>query len=301
MDKISKTYMDQGYAYTQVDPIVKRDVQDRTTDVNFDVSKKGVVHIGRVTITGNTKTRDKVIRRELKLAEGDLFSSSKLERSINNLKKLDFFEDVEITPTDTEQTDIMNLNVKVKEKLTGSISAGGGFSSDDGLFTSGEVVQRNLFGKGQYLGVKGYLGQNAQRYVASFTEPYLFDRPLVAGIDLYNWLREYPDFTQDAIGFRLRSGHRFGNYSRIGAYYTFSDALVNSVTYGAPPIITQQEGRTITSSITLALDRDSTDHPFLPTRGSFTTVTGQWASPYLGGESDFLKTEIHHGIFFPLI
>ncbi len=300
MDKISKTYMDQGYAYTTVDPIVKREAQDQSASIDFDVKKKDIVHIGRVTISGNTKTLDKVIRRELKLAEGDLFSSTKLERSLNNLRKLDFFEDVEITPTDTEQSDIMNLNVRVKEKLTGTISAGGGFSSDDGLFTSGEVTQRNLFGTGQYLGVKGYLGQEAQRYVLSFTEPYLFDRPISGGIDLYNWLREYQDFTQDSTGFRLRSGYRFGNYSRIGAYYTFSDTSATDMPDDAPPIYKQQEDSMITSSITLALERDSTDHPFLPTRGAVSLASVQWASPSLGGESNFLKAEVHHGIFFPL-
>jgi outer membrane protein insertion porin family len=300
MDKISKTYMDQGYAFTTVDPIVKRNTEEQTASVDFDVKKKEIVHIGRVTITGNTKTRDKVIRRELSLAEGDLFNSTKLEKSLNNLRKLDFFEDVEIIPTDTEQTDIMNLNVKVKEKLTGSISAGGGYSSDDGLFTSGEITQRNLFGNGQYLGLKGYLGQNAQRYVLSFTEPYMFDRPVTGGIDLYNWLREYPDFTQDSSGFRLRSGYRFGNYSRLAGFYTFSDALVTQVPLGAPPIIVQQEGRMITSSVTAAIERDSTDHPFLPTRGMVSMASLQWASPYLGGQSNFLKAEIHHGIFFPL-
>jgi outer membrane protein insertion porin family len=301
MDRISKTYMDQGFAYTQVEPIVKRDEQERTTSIDFDVKKKGLVHIGRVTVSGNTKTRDKVIRRELKLAEGDLFSSTKLEQSITNLKKLDYFEDVDITPTDTEQTDIMNLNVKVKEKLTGAISFGGGYSSDDGLFTSAEISQRNLFGKGQYASIKGYLGQNAQRYVASFTEPYMFDRPISGGIDLYNWLRQYPDFTEDSTGFRLRSGYRFGNYSRLALFYSFSDALVTSITAGTPPpIITQQEGRMITSAITLAVERDSTDHPFLPTRGMVTTASVQWGSPYLGGQTNFLKSEIHHGIFVPL-
>ncbi len=300
MDRISKTYMDQGYAYTTVDPIVKRESEQQTASIDFDVKKKEIVHIGRVTITGNSKTLDKVIRRELKLAEGDLFSSTKLEKSLNALRKLDFFEDVEITPTDTEQTDIMNLNVKVKEKLTGSISAGGGYSSDDGLFTSGEITQRNLMGTGQSLGLKGYLGQNAQRYVLSWTEPYLFDRPVTGGIDLYNWLREYPDFTQDSTGFRLRSGYRFGNYSRLAGFYTWSSALVTSVPFDAPPIIVQQEGRLITSSITAAVERDSTDHPFLPTRGMVSMASVQWASPVLGGESNFMKAEVHHAIFFPL-
>ncbi len=300
MDKISKAYMDQGYAYTQVDPIVKRDDQDRETAIDFNVSKKGLVHIGRITVSGNTKTRDKVIRRELKLAEGDLFSSTQLEQSINNLKKLDYFEDVEITPTDTEQSDIMNLHVKVKEKLTGTISFGGGYSSEDGLFTSAEVNQRNLFGTGRYASIKGYLGQSAQRYVASFTEPYMFDRPISGGIDLYNWLREYSDFTEDSLGFRIRSGYRFGNYSRLGVFYTLSSAQVTSITAGAPPIITQQEGRMLNTALSAALERDSTDHPFLPTRGMVTSVGVQWGSPLLGGETNYLKTDVKHGIFIPL-
>jgi outer membrane protein insertion porin family len=300
LDKISKAYMDQGYAYAQVDPIVKREVEDRTTDIDFDVKKKDLAYIGRVTITGNTKTRDKVIRRELKLAEGDLFSSTKLEQSITNLKKLDYFEDVEITPADTEQTGIMNLNVKVKEKLTGTISMGGGYSSDDGLFTSAQISQRNLFGTGEFVSLQGYLGQKAQRYILSFTEPYLFDRPISGGIDLYDWLRQYTDFTEDALGFRLRSGYRFGNYSRLNMIYNFNDAVVTQITQGAPPIITQQGGRIITSSVILGWERDSTDHPFLPTRGMVSSATVQWASPYLGGQSNFLKAEVHHGIFVPL-
>lgn len=301
IDKISKTYMDEGYAYTEVDPQVKREVEGRTTSIDYNVHKKNLVHIGRVSITGNTKTLDKVIRRELKLAEGDLFSSTKLEQSINALRKLDFFEDVEITPVDTEQTDVMNLVVKVKEKMTGAISLGGGYSSDDGLFTSGEISQRNLFGTGRYVGVKGYLGQEAQRYVLSFTEPYLFDRPISGGIDLYDWKREYTDFTEDALGFRLRSGYRFGTFSRLLAIYNFSSSIVSDVTEGAPPIITQQqEDRMITSAVTFGMERDSTDHPFLPTQGMVSLASIQVASPYLGGHSNFFKTEIRHGIFFPL-
>jgi len=301
IDKISKTYMDEGYAYTEVDPQVKREVEGRTTSIDYNVHKKNLVHIGRVSIAGNTKTLDKVIRRELKLAEGDLFSSTKLEQSINALRKLDFFEDVEITPVDTEQTDVMNLVVKVKEKMTGAISLGGGYSSDDGLFTSGEISQRNLFGTGRYVGIKGYLGQEAQRYVLSFTEPYLFDRPISGGIDLYNWRREYTDFTEDALGFRLRSGYRFGTFSRLLAIYNFSSSIVSNVTEGAPPIITQQqEDRMITSAVTFGLERDSTDHPFLPTQGMVSLASIQVASPYLGGHSNFFKTEIRHGIFFPL-
>ncbi len=301
MDKIGKAYMDQGYAYTEVDPGVKKEQAAQTANIDFNVRKQNLVHIGRVIITGNTKTLDKVIRRELKLAEGDLFSATKLEQSTNNLRKLDFFEDVDIVPADTEQTNIMNLNVKVKEKMTGAISIGGGYSSDDGVFTSGEISQRNLFGTGRALSLKAYLGQEAQRYVVSFTEPYMFDRPISGGLDLFNWLRQYNDFTEDSIGFRLRSSYRFGNYSRLLLNYVYSSSVVSDVTAGAPPIITQQqEDRMVTTAVTLGLERDSTNHPFLPTSGMVTTASVQVASPYLGGHSDFFKTEVRHGIFFPL-
>lgn len=301
MEKISKSYMNEGYAYTQVEPVVKRDAEDRTTDVTFDVTRKNKVHIGRIFITGNTKTRDKVIRRELKIAEGDLFNASALEQSMTNLRKLDFFEDVEIVPTGTEQTDVMDLMVKVKEKLTGSISVGGGYSSEDGVFASGEITQRNLFGKGQYLGLKAYVGQEAQRYVLSFTEPYLWDRPVSGGIDLFNWLRQYPDFTQDATGFRLRSAYRFGNYSKIGGYYTLQSATVTDVPDDAPPIYFQSAaGRKLYSTLTATVERDSTDHPFLPTRGSISNISVEYGGPYLGSDFDYLKTEVHHGVFVPL-
>jgi outer membrane protein insertion porin family len=209
---------------------------------------------------------------------------------------------VEITPSEGGQPGIMNLNVKVKEKLTGSISIGGGFSSDDGLFTSGEITQRNLFGRGQYLGLKAFLGQEAQRYVLSFTEPYLFDKSLSAGIDLYDWVREYEDFTKDATGFRLRTGFPFGNWSRLATWYTFEDANIYDLgkKKDVAPIIWDQKGRQIMSSVTEIFERDTTDNPFLPTRGSVNMASVQVASTYIGSDSDFAKYEVHSGWYYPL-
>lgn len=300
LETITKKYTNEGFANTQVLPDVKRDTATRTTDITYGVKKRDKVYIGRIFITGNTKTRDKVIRRELKLAEGDLFSSSKLERSLTNLKKLDYFEEVEIVPSEGDQPGIMNLNVKVKEKLTGSISVGGGFSSDDGLFATGEVQQRNLLGRGQTVGLKAYFGQEAQRYVLSFTEPWLFDHHLAAGVDVYNWLREYNDFTKDASGFRIRTGYPFGNYSTFKTVYTLEDATVTDVEDTASAFIRSQEGNRLKSSVTIGVERDTTDHPFLPTRGGLTAVTTEYSAPFLGSDSDFLKTEIHSGWYFPI-
>ncbi len=300
VQEISKAYMNQGYAYVEVNPDVKQDQAAHTTNIVYQVDRGNEVHIGTITISGNTKTRDKVIRREIDLAEGEKFSADKLEKSMTDLRKLDFFENVEIVPTEGASPEVMNLDVKVKEKFTGSVSVGGGYSSDDGLFVTGEVVQRNLFGKGQYLGVKGYLGQSAQRYVLSFTEPWLFDKPINAGFDVYNWVRDYPDFTKDSVGMRLRSGYAFGNWSMISGYYTFENAKISNVADDASSILKSQEGRTNLSAVTGILERDSTDHPFLPTKGSINVVSLQYASPYMGSDSDFLKSELESGWFFPL-
>ncbi len=302
MDYLSKTYMDKGFAHAEVSPLITRNPDDKTSDITYEAKKNEEVHIGRIFITGNTKTRDNVIRRELKIYEGDLYSSSKIEASLGRLKKLDYFEDVEIVPVETEQPGIMNLHVKVKEKLTGSISLGGGYSSDDGLFTSAQIMQRNLFGKGESVSVRAYLGQAAQRYIFSFTEPWMFGYPVAGGLDVYNWLRDYDQFTEESVGFRLRVGKPFGLHSRVFAYYTFEQDRVSDVSSDASSYIVSQAdlGWTTLSSITVGAERDTTDHPFLPTRGTINTVTAEYSSPYFGSESNFLRAEFHSGAYFPL-
>ncbi len=297
--------MNEGYARVDVDPQIKRNQENHTTDVTFNVVKKDKVHIGRIFITGNSKTRDYVIRREVFIAEGDLFSAKKIEQSLTRLKKLDFFEDVDISPADTDVKDVMNLQVKVKEKMTGSITLGGGFSSEDGMFISGQIQQKNLFGKGQVIALKGYLGQEAQRYMLSFTEPYFLGYPFSLGFDVYNWLRAYEDFTKDAIGFRLRSGFPFGQYSRVSMYYVFerghvtdiSEALAQAVAVSGSGTILEWENK---SALGFGVERDTTDHPFLPTRGTYTGFNMELATRALGGDYDFFRHEYHAGMYYPL-
>jgi len=300
LELVSKAYMDEGYAYTEVDPKVQRDPAGKSADVDYNVKKGEMTHIGTITISGNSRTRDKVIRREMQLNEGDTFSSTKLENSLNKLKKLDFFEQVEIVPTESAQKGVMNLLVKVKEKFTGTISAGGGYSSDDGFFVSGEVTQRNFQGRGQYLAFKGHLGQESTRFVASFTEPWFLDYPISLGIDAYNWQRAYTDFDKDAVGARIRSGLAFGNHSKLNLYYTLENAEVTDIEDSSSAFLSSQEGEVFKSSITLGVERDTTDHPFVPSRGSINTLSVETSAGFLGSESDFVKAELHSGWFFPI-
>ncbi|MCE5335782.1 MAG: outer membrane protein assembly factor BamA, partial [Desulfobacteraceae bacterium] len=303
IDLVTKAYMNEGYARVEVDPRIKRNPEEHATDINFFVTKNEVIQIGQIFVTGNTKTRDNVIRRELKIAEGETFSAQKIQDSITKLKKLDYFEDVEVTPTDTDDKKIMNLHVRVKEKMTGSISVGGGYSSDDGLFTSGTIMQKNLFGKGQYVALKGYLGQEAQRYMMSFTEPWMFGHPVSGGIDLYNWIKDYQDFTKDAYGFRVRSGIPFGKWSKFNVYYTFENAKITDLSAAAqasPEYVKSLTDFTLKSSISVNIERDTTDHPFLPTKGTYAAMTGEWSAKPLGSDSSFIRHEYKAGLYQPL-
>ena len=229
MDVITRAYMNEGYARVEVDPRVRRNIEDHTAEIAFNIDKKGSVRIGQIFVTGNTKTRDNVIRRELLIYEGDVYNGRKIEDSLTKLKKLDYFENVEIVPTDTDVKDVMNLNVKVKEKQTGSLSVGGGFSTMDGLFATAQIQQKNLFGQGDYVSIKAYVGQLAQRYIFSYTKPWLFGTPLSGGIDIYNWLRVYQDFTAETVGFKMRFGYPLGQFSNLTGYYTWQIGKIDNM------------------------------------------------------------------------
>lgn len=300
LKKITTAYMDEGYAYTEVNPRVIRRPEDNTADVIYEVHKGKKIHIERITISGNVKTQDKVIRRQFTLAEGDTYSANALERTNLNLKRLDYFEEAEILPSQGTEEDAMNLHVRVKEKSTGSFSVGGGFSSDEGVFIGGDILQRNLFGRGQQLALKAYLGGETQRYSISFTEPWLFDKPLSLGFDIYDWYREYNDFDKDAQGGKVRISHPFGNWSRWHLAYVLEDAEVTDVDDDAAVIIQDQEGRQLKSAVMGSIERDSTDHPFMPTRGSVNSLSLEFSSPYLGSDSDFVSAVIDSGRYFPL-
>ena len=139
----------------------------------------------------------------------------------------------------------MNLNIKVKEKTTGTISIGGGYSSDDGLFAGGEITQRNLFGRGQTLALKAQISTETARYSLSFLEPSVYDTLYSAGFDIYKWNREYPDFTKDSEGFVVRVGHPFGDYSNLFAAYNFENANVTDLSRQRLPLFVIP-GRTAT-------------------------------------------------------
>ena len=283
--KLSDRYSQDGYAFAEIVPQIKEDAAGQQVNLTYDIKQGPKVYFERIEIVGNTKTRDKVIRREFKVSEAGLFDAKGLRTSNENLNRLDFFEEINISTTPGSQEDRMNLKVEVKEKMTGAFSMGVGYSAADQFSVMGQISQRNLFGRGQRLSLDAYLSTRNTRYNLSFVEPWLFDIPLSAGVSLYNWIREYDSYNKDSLGGYLDFGYLlWGQYTRGYLTYTYDDATVSNVNSNAPAPIKNSEGQNTTSSLRFTLKRDSRDLQFNTNQGSLNTASveyagGPWAAP----------------------
>ena len=223
-------YADHGYANADIVPLIKEDNDRMIVDVTFDIHQGKKVYFERIDIGGNVKTRDKVIRRELRVYEQDLFSATNLKESIKNLRRLEYFEDVNFATTPGSAPDRMNLKITVKERPTGTFGLGAGYSTQDRLVGMVEVSQNNLFGRGQQVKISGIIGSISHRIRASFTEPYLFDRPLALGIDAFNWERQYSEYTRVSKGGVFRLSHPLKwKYTRLFWMYRFENVQLNDL------------------------------------------------------------------------
>ncbi len=297
--KITDLFADKGYAYAKVEPEIKKDRKEHVVDIVFKVDKGPLVYVNRIEITGNTRTRDKVIRRELLIVEQRPFSATRLKRSEGRLRRLGYFDDVSISTEKGVREDQMDVQVKVKERPTGSFSIGAGYSSVDKVILMGEISQRNLLGKGQILSFQGLFGARTTRYSLSFTEPYFRDSRLSLGLNVYDWEREYDDYTRDSQGFGVRFGYLLTPNTRVFFGYRYDDSDLTDYYYYASKIIRESADIHITSSIELGLTRDTRNHFFDPTRGTILNITYEHAGWFLGGYSAFEKITVTGGVYFP--
>lgn len=295
---ISDLYANNGYALVSVLPDLIPDEEKKEVKVIYNIDEGDKYSIGRINISGNTKTRDKVIRREMRLDEGDLFNASAIKRSYERINNLQFFETVDISPKPRLDEKIVDLDIKVKEKPTGFLSIGGGYSSVDKFIGMVDITQGNLFGKGQYIKLKGELGGRSSFYELSFRDPWFMDKPISFGTSIYKTTRKYNDFDRESSGFDLSFGKSFKEYWGASISYNFESTTISNVTENASSIIKDQEGRRTTSSISLSLARDTRDNYLDPLRGSRNALSFTFAG--LGGDNAFIKANLDSGWFFPV-
>jgi outer membrane protein insertion porin family len=259
-----------GYAFVDVRPNIRRNREEKTIDITFDIQEGPRVYVERINISGNTRTLDKVIRREFRLAEGDAFSTAKLRRSQQRLKNLGFFSKVDVTPQPGSTSDKTNLDVQVTEQSTGEISFGAGYSTTGGILGDISVGERNLLGKGQNLRLGLSLGTLSTLINLSFTEPYFMDRAVAAGFDIFdtsNNRQSIASYSDSSIGFALRAGWSYTEHTSQQVRYTLKDSDIYNVQYYASPLIQSQAGEFLTSEISETLAWDTRDARLNTTKG----------------------------------
>ncbi len=298
--RLRHLFADYGYAFAKVDTKIKKFPEKKLVNVTYVVKKGPVVFINRIIIEGNYKTRDKVIRRELLVAENWPYSESRIERSIARLRRLGFFKKVRIEKEKGVKPDEINLRVKVEEMLTGSFNIGAGYSSTDKFIFMANVVERNLFGTGKKVSVSARLGSFANRYSINYFDPYFMDTRYSLGWSLFNYILHYEDFTKDSKGFSIRTGYDFTPELSGYVSYSYDDTKLEDISENASSVILQSRDINITSAIHLGATFNSLDRYFFPNKGWYHNINVELAERLWGSESNFEKVVALHQVYFPV-
>lgn len=301
---LTDVYGDKGYAFATINPQTNMDNEKKTIDMTFDIEKGELVSIERINIAGNPKTRDKVIRREMRVTESGLYSATGMKRSKQNLMNLGFFEEANIATAKGSASNKLNVNVDVKEKPTGTFSIGGGYSSLDGFIGQGSVQQANFLGLGLKANLSASIGGKSKTYALGLSDPYFMDTKWTLGGDIYRSERIYSDYTRRLTGADIKGGYPINDF--IGTFlmykYETKDLFDPSIAYQALHDIDVNDayplGKSATSSIYSSITHNNTDYRLDPSTGMINSFSAEYAG--LGGSNKFARFITDHTYFHPL-
>lgn len=295
---ITDVYGTIGRASADVNPNVTQDLSNLKVNITFEIVEGPEVFVERINISGNTRSEEKILRREIPMAEGDLFTTPKLQRARQRLTNLNYFDRVNATTAPGSSKDKIIVNIDVTEKPTGMFSIGGGFSSQDGVLGTVDLSQRNFLGKGWEVFLRLRGGAKTQQGQIGFTEPWLFDRPLSAGFDLFNNRRVLTDYKVNSLGGDVRFGHPLGDFSRWNSLYRISNDRVTGVAPTATQDLQDAKGDHLVSLLGMSLGRDTRDSVFETTRGSTQGIAVDFAG--VGFGEKFVQTIANASYYQPL-
>lgn len=304
IQKLQEKYQDLGYAFTNVIPKMNMHDDSKTVDLEYSFEKGNLVYFGEINILGNSKTYDKVIRRELKIHEGELYSGTKMRHSRENVERLGFFQPGEVifnTASPKGKPDILNVEISVKERSTGTITIGAGYGSVQKFFFTGTISEINLFGRGQNLSLSTqYSADRIQRsFNLGFTDPYAFDTRWSMGFDLYSLTYIVPNkYTAEKLGFDLRFGHPIAEY--VNGYITYKNEgfKVGDVAQGIDQTLIQPDIGVL-SSVIWSVVRDKRNNRFETTDGNYQSASLETAG--LGGDKKFVKADLNNRYYRHLV
>lgn len=311
--RLKDLYQDAGYAYANINPVPRIDEVDKRVTLTYDIQKGRKVYFGRIEVIGNTKTRDKVIRRELLINEGQLFSSTAIKRSQARVNRLGFFESVDINTVASERNDILNVKITVAERPTGTFQVGAGFSSVENFIAMAQISQNNLFGRGQSLSLQATLSSIRTLFNIRFSEPYLFDTPLQFSFDIFDFEFVFNDFTRSSTGGNLTLGYPLPNDFVRDKLHLWGDISL-ALSYKLENVDVEVGGRTgssnrnvsnlfaggLTSSMRLSLFWDTRNNRLFPSRGFLQNASVELADDYFASQNEFARYTFDSRWYFPV-
>ena len=290
--KITDETSKMGYAFVDISPRIKK-IGDNKVEVTFEIQEGTKIFIDRINITGNVKTNDDVIRRELTFVEGDAYNSSKIKESERHIRGTGLFDNIEIKIDEMVGTNKTEVDVGVTERSTGQFTVGAGFSSLDGAIGSIGIKESNLFGEAKELSLNLGLSTRKSEIDLSFTDPYFLNKDLAAGIDIFNIRRNqktYSGYKHNIIGFKLRTGFEIIDDLRYFSSYTLKRDKIHDIDNDTSIYIQAQEGKRVTSVIGQALQYDELNDRINPTDGYRVRFDVDYFG--LGGDSEHILTEL---------
>ncbi|MFH1593401.1 MAG: outer membrane protein assembly factor BamA [Candidatus Omnitrophota bacterium] len=311
VESVRELYYREGYMNAEifVDRMLKPDI--RELDIVFDVKGKEIVNVGRINISGNSKTKDVVIRRELRIYPGERFDGEKIRRSKERLYNLGYFEDIYFETQPTDKPSINDLDISVKETKTGEFAFGGGYSSVDEFIGFVQVTQKNFdllnfpyfTGDGQILSIKAELGTVRSDYDISWTEPWIFDYPLAFGFDAYHRTHQRKThvgygFNETRSGGDVRLGKEFLEYFTASLMYRLENVDISDVPTEATQDFRDEEGQNWLSSLMGGVQFDNRDSVFSPTKGIIAGTSLETTGGILAGDKDYLKGFFYGSAFY---
>lgn len=291
-----------GYAFVEVLPEFEKDPKTHVVSIIFRVKEGARVFINRIDIKGNSRTLDKVVRREFRLNEGDPFNTDKIRRSRQRIENLGYFDKVDLkTVPVANAPDKTDIAVTVSEKSTGAFNVGVGWSTYDGLLFEVGVQERNFLGTGNIVGVVASTSGRETQVDLSYTDPYFMDMPLSAGVDIFHFTRDYTDdssYKWKTTGASVRFGWDYTERFRQTVKYTLQSDDVTDIEADASIYVKEQEGKSSLSMIGEVMSYDTRDSVYNPTEGFYTSLGFDFAG--LGGDNKFVRVNWNATQYFEL-
>jgi outer membrane protein insertion porin family len=315
VNRITRHYQDHGYANTNVDLKTDTSAGERIVDLTLEISRGPMVYFERIELRGNTKTRDRVIRRELRIREGEKYSQTGIEVSKALVTRLGFFERVDITTTPGSTPDKVIVNVEVVEKHTGQFQVGMGFSTVENFIAQAQVTEQNFLGQGQTVSLQAQISSMRQVFMINFWEPYFLDSDWTFAFRLYDQVMAMVDYNKESTGGEITLGHSLVlpdlklylsynlEYNEIDTGQGRGGLLISgrrldSGFRNLPLAYLFREG--LSSSVKSTLAYDKRNNRLFPTEGSYNSASVEWASEWLGSDFEFTRYAANSRWYFPL-